>query len=87
MSDSPPKINPLNQLLLIVLTICSGLISVIFWGIKSDLSDIKHDTDAIKIDVQKLKDKGDNHADAINKLDREYDYLLKVKVDKKKTDD
>lgn len=84
MSEQSTKVNPLNQILMGVLTVCSFLISIIFWGIKDDLGTIKKDLDIIKIEVQKVKDKEETHADAINKLDRGYDYLLKVKQDKRK---
>lgn len=82
--SEPPKVNPINQILMGVLAVCSALISIIFYSAKEDLHEMRKDINVIKLDVQQLKDRDGTHGDAINKLDREYDYLLKTKADKKK---
>lgn len=84
MSEPSTKVNPLNQILLGVLAICSALISVIFYSAKEDFHEMRKDVNTIKLDVQQLKDRDDNKGDAINDLKRGQDYLLKVKQDKRK---
>lgn len=84
MSTEPVKVNPINQILMVVLAVCSALISVIFYSAKEDLHEMRKDINVIKLDVQQLKDHDGNKGDAINNLNRQYDYLLKTKADKKK---
>lgn len=87
MSTEPSKVNHVNQILMGVLAICSALISIIFYGVKEDLQSIKKDVDYIKLNVQRVEDRGANQGDAINDLKRQSDYLLKTKQDKRKTID